>query len=160
MTDHEAALAFEQFSALLDREHLNWLRTQVEAHLRLGKPEQREVAVLEEDVDRRDLFGLPARRRHPGPKASFLGTIEYTPKERLQILAMAIAHAVPHVLEMANAIPELLHPRQGEPAARVIVVRESETGEVEEKTLQTAASAEKLARLRELLGRLASEAAK
>ncbi len=142
---------------MLEQLQLQWLRDQVETYLRFGKVEQREVAVVEEDINQGDLFGMKAGRRRPGPKASFLAT-EFTPKERLHILAVAITYAVPHVLEMANAIPQLLHPRAGAPVARVIVIRESETGELEENTLQPPTSPEKVSLLRELLDRLAVDA--
>jgi len=147
MTESEAAVAYKELSATLEQVQLKWLRDQVEMYLRFGKVEQREVAVVEEDINQGDLFGMTAGRRRPGPKASFAATTEYTPKERLHILVVAITHAVPHVLEMADAIPQLLHPRAGETVARVMVIRESETGELEEKTLQPAAAPEKVSRL-------------
>lgn len=141
VTDEEARIEYQQLVGLLDQVQLSWLRLQVERYLRFGKSEQREVAILDEYVEEHDLFGTPAHRARRGPKANFLLTVEYTSQERLQVLAAAIVEAVPHVLEMANAVPRLLHPGEGQEIARVVVVRESETGEFEEKTLQAEASA-------------------
>lgn len=159
MTEQEARTDYEQLSALLDREHLSCLRAQVEAYFRFGKPERREVAVVDEEVEQQDLFGEPAHRSLRNPRANFLATVEYTPQERLQVLAMAISQAVPHLLEMANDIPGLLRPQRGGEIPRVVLVRESETGELEENTLHSELPGEKLAKLRELLQQAVDEAA-
>jgi hypothetical protein len=51
MTDQEARTEYEQLAALLDREKLGWLKAQVEAYFRFGKPERREVAIVDEEVE-------------------------------------------------------------------------------------------------------------
>jgi hypothetical protein len=116
------------------------------------------LAQREEVEQQEDLFGEPAHRSRRGPRTSFLATIEYTPKERLRVLAMAIAQAVPHLLEMANDIPRLLRPQPGGEFPRVVLVRESETGELEESKLLSELPGEKLAKLRELLQQAVDEA--
>jgi hypothetical protein len=158
MTDQEARTEYEQLAALLDRENLGWLKAQVEAYFRFGKPERREVTVVDEEVEQQGLFGEPAHRPRRGPRANFLATVEYTPQERLQNLAMAISQAVPQLLEMANAIPELIRPQSGGDVPHVILVRESETGELEENALHSGVPAEKLLKLRVLLQQAVDEA--
>jgi len=159
VTDQEARIAYEQLAKLIEQRHLNWLKAQVEGYLRLGKSERREVALVDEQMEQQDLFGEPAHRSRRGPRANFVATVEYSPKERLQILAIAISQAVPHLLEMANEIPRLLKPQPDGEIPRVVLVRESETGELEESKLHSEPPGEKLAKLRELLQQAVDEAA-
>jgi hypothetical protein len=159
MTDQEARVEYKQLAGLLHEHSMGWLIAQVEDHLRFGKAEQREIAVVDEDGRQQGLFGEPAQKRRRGPKATFLATVEYTEQERLQILAAATVEAVPHLTEMVTVVPRLLFSRDVETGARVVVVHESPAGEVEEKTIQADVSSEKLDRLRSLLRQLIKEAA-
>jgi hypothetical protein len=158
MTVLEARDEYKQLVALLEQHHLGWLVAQVEDHLRFGKAEMREIAVVDEDESQPGLFGEPAQKPRRGPKTSFLATVEYTEPERLQILAAAIREAVPHLLEMVTEVPQLLVSRDGETSPRVVVVHDS-AGEIEEKTIQADISTEKLHRLRDLLRQVIKEAA-
>ena len=167
MTDQEAAQAYEDLASALEEYQLGWVRDQVEAFLDQGKTELREVALLDEvtlldeKLDMQAGLAMPVHRKRPGPRSSFLATVDYTSKEKLRQLAIAIAHAVPHPLEMVSSLVVSLDSAyEASRPLRILAVRESGDGDVEPRALEVETPEEKVTRFREILYQLVTEAEK
>lgn len=105
MTDQEAIETWTALSAMLTKFELADVLRRVEAYLREGKAEEREIEPLEERSNNEGrLFNVEGFRRRPGPRAHYLAVVEYTPQERLQILVEATLHAVVFPRQMEHEI--------------------------------------------------------
>jgi hypothetical protein len=108
MTAEECNIVYDTLVSTLDISGLQWIVSQVEEQLRLGKTVEKEIRTLTEGRSRDTLQGFEEYREHlrSGPKATFPITIEYEPKEKLSLLIEAIEQAVIDTAEMENHIIE------------------------------------------------------
>jgi hypothetical protein len=117
----------------------------VEAYLREGKPEKREIS------------------QDSGRAASYYGIADYRPQERVQVLAEAILQGVVSVGQMEHDVWDYLQrsiPPAGESGAvnEIRVVRQSPDGSLVAKSLRRNVPMQALKRLEEDLRGLIEEA--
>ncbi|HLH09004.1 MAG TPA: hypothetical protein VKW78_17325 [Terriglobales bacterium] len=166
MTDQEATETWAALSALLTKFELADVLRRVEAYLREGKPEEREIEQLEERPDTEGrLFHVEGFRRRPGPRARYLAVVEYTPQERLQILVEATLHAVVFPRQMEHEIWNHLE-KSSDSASNPIdvqtirVVHETIGGEPTVATLGRQTPVVDLSKLQKALQEISREAQK
>jgi hypothetical protein len=114
MDDQEIETIFEGLSQMITQHKMDWVITQVSEQIRLGKIKDEEVKVLRH---KRVTGRSPHPDRYmaelqPGPRESFLRTVEYSPKERLLLLVEAIEQAVANTAEMEREL-NVFYKRQG-----------------------------------------------
>ncbi len=166
MTDQEAMETWAALSAVLTRFNLEDILRRVEAYIREGKPEEREIEQLEERPGGEGrLFQTEDVRRRPGRRSRYLAVIEYTPQERVQILADAILHAVVFSRQMEHEIWNYLEKLSGDPKdivnVRIIrVAREIQGGEPVVTALRRQAPLVELGKLQQALQQISHEAQK
>src|SRR5437016_1392304 len=149
MNEKEALGAYEQLSHTLRQQKLGWVVDQVDRYLRLGKSEEKEIPIAGEEPG---LPGMPVYSTRRGRKPKFLATMDYMAQERLQILAIAITHAVPHLSDIATYLWESLPSVQSvDLPVRILLVHETEDGETKEWAIERLATDENISRLRGLL---------
>lgn len=166
MTDQEATETWAVLSVLLTKFELADVLRRVEAYLREGRPEEREIEKLEERPNREgDLFHVEDFRQRPGRRARYLGVVEYTPQERLQILVEAILHAVVFPRQMEHEIWNYLE-KSSDGASNPIdiqiirVVHETPGGEPTVATLGRQIPVGDLSKLQKALQEISREAQK
>ena len=161
MNEKEALGAYEQLSHTLRQQKLGWVVDQVDRYLRLGKSEEKEIPIAGEEPVGPGLPGMPVYSTRRGRKPKFLATVDYTAQQRLQILAIAITHAVPHLSEIATKLRESLRSvRAIDQPVQIVLVHETEDGETKEWAIEPVVAGENMDRFRDLLHRLAVETEK
>ena len=116
MTDQEATETWNFLSTLLKNLDLESVIQRVEAHLRDGRPEAREIHQFEERAVGGDsFFPEDELRRRTGPRSRYLAVVEYTPRERVQILVDAVLHAIVFPRQMEHEIWNYLEKSSDEP---------------------------------------------
>jgi len=166
MTDPEAKETWAALTALLTNSDFADVLRRVEAYLREGKPEEREVEQLEErPVGEGRLFHVEDFRRRPGRRARYIAVVDYTEQERVHILAEAILHAVVFPRQMEHDIWNYLEkPPDGVSnpidIQAIRVVRETPGGEPTVGTLRRETPLAGLDRLQKALQEISREAQK
>lgn len=102
--EQEARGAYEFLAAAVRDAGLQWVLTQVDEELSVGKVSLKKVSVR----DYPTLYdawalGEEGRRGRRPSSAMFVASAEYSAHERLQVLVEALLAAVPAVHEMADA---------------------------------------------------------
>jgi hypothetical protein len=151
MTVDECEIAYVQLAEVLSRVGLDWVIQQLNAHLHMGKREEREVSPVTADEERilastRQLgFAHPreASPRRRARRASFVTTVQYTPEERLRILLRAIRVAFVDVADMEREVTETLR-------SIGIASTEFETAENQHQIIDAQEAQERVARARQL----------
>lgn len=105
MTKQEAKDAWAALTALITNTGSAGVLPRVEAYLREGKLEERDVEQLEErPIVEGRLFPVKEVHRKPGRRARYVAVVEYTEQERVRILAEAILQAVVYPREMEHDV--------------------------------------------------------
>jgi hypothetical protein len=166
LTDPEARETYGALAAMLMKFELGELLQRVEAYLREGKPEEREIVQYE--VPQAEVHGLPfqghfPQQRRPGPRTRYLGVVEYSPQERVQILADAILHAVVFARQMEHEVWGYLGKSTTNPDDVIVVesvrvVSEQPDGELIVRPLRRETPGTDLQGLQGVLQRISEEA--
>jgi hypothetical protein len=107
MNDQEATRIYENLDTSLRKAGLGWLVDEVAAEIRHGKPEQRKLRVRASDEAEPVLIALEEEGQRR-TTARFVGSAEYTPNERLNLLLTAIERATVEVAAMEQDTAKLL----------------------------------------------------
>jgi hypothetical protein len=111
MTEEQCAEAYDILANLLRRLDLAWVMDQVDADVRVGKLIEKSIR----EISARhtagsiafELVEAPEPQRR-GRSGSIRQRVEYSNRERLQILIEAIEHAVLHTADMEEAALKLI----------------------------------------------------
>lgn len=112
LTDAETEAVYQELAAILEKQGLGWVVSQVKEQVRYGKPEEAQVEFTEQEDWTGPLFGTSddverrTRRRRRGGKATLTKTMPYSPRERLQLLVSATEQVAIHTLELEKATVE------------------------------------------------------
>lgn len=107
LTEREATEAYEALASALRDSELEWILSQVEEQIALGKVGLKRVSVSERELFNSDedllLFEAPKRRKVP---ATFAVSHDYTAQERLAILVESTRIGVIETDQIADNIEE------------------------------------------------------
>jgi hypothetical protein len=106
MDDKEIDRLYEDLSTMIDQLKMGWVRTQVNEQIRLGKIEDEEIKVLRHKRAPKKVAhsAIFTGEFQPGPKESFLRTVEYDSRERLLLLIDAVEQAIANTAEMEQEL--------------------------------------------------------
>ena len=100
--------AFARLVSMLNEKELNWIVSQVEEQIRLGKPSTRRVKELK--VNHSDFTFLvqprTSKNLQPGREVQYPATEEYTDSERLELLLSAIHQALVSTASVGKVVAE------------------------------------------------------
>jgi hypothetical protein len=111
MTEEQCAETYNILANLLRRSNLEWVMDQVDADVRVGKLVAKPIREISaRHIARSVAFELvetfePQRR---GRSGSIRQRVEYSNRERLQVLIEAIEHAVLHIADLEEATLKLM----------------------------------------------------
>jgi hypothetical protein len=111
MTEEQCAEAYDILANLLRRSNLAWVMDQVDADVRVGKLIEKPIREIS---DRHtagsiafELVEAPELQRR-GRSGSIRQRVEYSNRERLQLLVEAIEYAVLHTADLEEAALKLI----------------------------------------------------
>ena len=151
MTDEEASDAFGFLDSTVRETGLRWIAEQVAADIQLGRIAPKRVRVRERE-DGEFLFDVDIRK---ATNAVFVESVEYTNKERLELMLTALTRAISDVADLHQSTIENLDPKHlrlasDQPSPERILEfidplsRESRTISSEESRAKLAATSQKL----------------
>src|SRR4051794_3740366 len=100
ITDSEVDKVYDTLRGTLQETGFSWVAAQVAREIRLGKTESKKIRTTERDEPEEFLLDNPIRTGKP---EMFTSSVEYTPKERLELLLAALEHASIEVAEVHDA---------------------------------------------------------
>jgi hypothetical protein len=157
ITNEESQAAYETLATLTREANLLWVVSQVEDKVSVGKVSLKKVSARGYPALYRTWPGEEGQSRRP-PSALFVASEEYSPRERLRVLAEALMAAVPAVHDVASTSLNTLKSIGDVDGLRFVpeaAVKES--FEIDSSILERAG--ESIARLRTLLEELLQEIA-
>jgi hypothetical protein len=111
MTEEQCAETYDILADLLRRSNLAWVMDQVDADVRVGKLIEKPIREISARHTARniafELVDAPEPQRR-GRSGSIRQRVEYSNRERLQVLIEAIEHAVLHTADLEEAALKLM----------------------------------------------------
>jgi hypothetical protein len=111
MTEEQCAETYDILADLLRRSNLAWVMDQVDADVRVGKLIEKPIREISARHTARniafELVDAPEPQRR-GRSGSIRHRVEYSNRERLQVLIEAIEHAVIHTADLEEAALKLM----------------------------------------------------
>jgi hypothetical protein len=120
MTEEQCAETYNILAKLLRDSNLEWVMDQIDAEVRVGKLLEKPIREISVGYANRNVaFELveatePQRR---GRSGSIRQRVEYSNRERLQVMIEAIEHAILHIADLEEATLKLMH--NGDPSIQI-----------------------------------------
>lgn len=110
MTPEECKNTFAELSNFMREAGLAWAVEDVEATIRLGKPETKSVSLLKETETEQLVFANEPRpqKRSSGKKVELTTSVSYSEREKLLMLIAALRQVTTNIFELENEIAKFL----------------------------------------------------